>query len=97
MAYPMMMNALDYHHHGGEELVLVPADAQGVDSFLEPLRKRFAPNLVWISSAGKGIEELAPLVKGREPVDGKTTAYLCRNRTCQAPTTEPEEMLRQLR
>lgn len=91
----MMMNALDYHHHGGEELVLVPVPSQPLDPFLDPLRKRFDPYLVWVS-AGKGIEELAPLVKGREPVDGKVTAYLCRNQTCQAPTTDPEEVLKQL-
>ena len=49
-----------------------------------------------VSARGEGFEELAPLVKDRTLLGGRATAYLCRNRTCEAPTNDPEEILTQL-
>ena len=44
------------------------------------------------ASAGAGM----PLLEGRTMVDGKTTAYVCRNYACELPVTDPAALARQL-
>ena len=33
-----------------------------------------------------------PIGQGRGPIDGKPAAYVCRNRTCEAPLTSAEAL-----
>jgi uncharacterized protein YyaL (SSP411 family) len=37
-----------------------------------------------------------PLLLGRQAIDGRATAYVCRGFACQRPTTEPADLARQL-
>ena len=37
-----------------------------------------------------------PLLAGKQAINGKPTAYVCRNYACQRPTTDPRELGRQL-
>ena len=39
-----------------------------------------------------GTEATVPLLAGRRPVDGAPAAYVCRDFTCQAPVTTPEQL-----
>jgi len=93
LGHPLMLNAVDFHHHGAQELVLVGPDSGAAKTFLDPLRAKFAPYLVWVKAGEEGIEQIAPIVKGKEPLEGKPTAYLCRDQACQAPTTDPSVIL----
>ena len=59
---------------------------------------RFLPNLV---AAGMidGHHEMTsgvPLLEGRTAIDGKPTAYVCRNRACELPVTERTALAKQL-
>jgi len=38
----------------------------------------------------------SPMLSARIAVDGKPTAYVCRNHVCQRPVTEPAELAQQL-
>jgi len=98
IAHPMMMNALDYFYHGGEELVLAIPEGESATGFLDPLRKRFSPYLVWIAAERESpVPELAAMLGGKDVVEGKATAYLCRDRKCLPPTTDPKEILERLK
>ena len=71
--------------------------------FLHPQRERivrgrFVPNKV-VALRAPGDEEAAsavPLLAGRDQLDGRPAAYVCRNFACRAPTSDPDELARQL-
>jgi uncharacterized protein YyaL (SSP411 family) len=52
------------------------------------VREEFRPHLVLAGGEPDGV----PLLAGREPVEGRTTAYVCEQFACRAPVTEPREL-----
>ena len=42
------------------------------------------------------LSRLLPWVSSMRMVEGRATAYVCRDFTCQSPTTSPEELAAQL-
>ncbi|MGD3107931.1 thioredoxin domain-containing protein [Streptomyces sp. YGL11-2] len=57
-----------------------------------------APGTV-VALGAPGADDAAevPLLMARPLVDGKPAAYVCRNFTCERPTTDPEELAERLR
>ncbi len=45
-----------------------------------------------VIAVGDGVGEPIPLLAGKGAVDGGPAAYVCRNFSCQAPVTEPEQL-----
>jgi len=81
---PQMLVALEYARSKPRQIVLVGEPSP----FLAELRKRFLPNRA-LMLAGEELARRLPLVAGMKPIDGKSTAYVCENYTCQLPTTDP--------
>jgi uncharacterized protein len=52
------------------------------------VRASFRPHLVLAGGESDGV----PLLKGREPVNGRPAAYVCERFVCKAPVTEPREL-----
>jgi len=102
-AMPDMLMALDYRLDHAKEIVIVePAAGDGgVAKLLTPLRRAFVPNRV-VARVADGDERdalvaLVPLVRGRRALGGRATAYVCRDRVCRLPTSDPAVFADQLR
>ncbi len=98
-AFGRMLSVLDFYLGGAAEVALVGHFGHDdMNAMLRAVRTPFAPNKV-VAAYEPGAEDVArevPLLEGRPAVKGKATAYICRNYICQAPSTDPEEVLAQL-
>jgi uncharacterized protein YyaL (SSP411 family) len=89
--------ALDFHLGPKVEVALVTPHGNA-----EPLAAevfgRFLPNRVVAGMVAGDAEAAAgmPLLHGRTLIDGKTTAYVCRNYACELPVTDRAALARQL-
>jgi uncharacterized protein YyaL (SSP411 family) len=96
-AFGRLLAAMDFHLGRPVELAVIGrlTDPQ-VSDFLEVARARYLPNrLVVVASPGGPLQSI-PLLSERHAISGKVTAYLCEGFVCQAPTTDPAELQRQL-
>jgi uncharacterized protein YyaL (SSP411 family) len=68
---------------------------------LGALHTAFLPRTVVIlkqaGNRGAEVEGIAPFTSGLHPLEGKATAWVCRDFTCSLPTRDPAVMMRQLR
>jgi uncharacterized protein YyaL (SSP411 family) len=90
--------ALDFHLGPRVEVVLVGAAGDGLEPLVSEVFGRFLPNRVVagiVSGDRRGADRL-PLLESREAVDGRATAYVCRNHACDLPATDRETLARQL-
>lgn len=82
--------------NGGAEVVLAgDRKAAGVQAMLQALNSAYRPGIV-IMLADAGLADIAPYTAGYKAIDNKPTAYVCRGGQCNTPTTDINEMLRQL-
>jgi hypothetical protein len=84
-AFAHLLQALDFHFASVKEVALV---GPGREPLERAVRARFRPHVVLAGGDPDGV----PLLEGREPVDGRATAYVCEHFACRRPVTEPEEL-----
>jgi uncharacterized protein len=82
--------------NGGAQLALVgdPSDA-AFRALAGRAGEVFVPSLV-VAGGKPGHPSHPALMRDREALDGRPTAYVCRGFTCSLPTTDPDELERQL-
>jgi uncharacterized protein YyaL (SSP411 family) len=89
----------------GQTEVVIVGRREGEDTrrLLDALRSEFLPFVsVHLrdpsadADAGAG-PGMAPYMREMRPIGSAATAYVCRNRTCNRPTTSVSEMLKQLK
>ena len=97
-AFTQLLSAVAFGVGPSWEVVI--AGKRGSDdaaAMLAALRGSYHPHKVVIfHPQGDGraeIAQLAPFVAKQNSLDGKATAYVCRNYACKAPTTDVAEML----
>jgi uncharacterized protein YyaL (SSP411 family) len=98
---PMMLAALSTYHAGMPQVVLVgDGDSRDVQALRDVVRRRYMPTAITVAvnSANRDrLDRLLPWMAAMKARDGRPTAYVCRDFSCQAPTTEARELDRQLR
>jgi uncharacterized protein YyaL (SSP411 family) len=88
-AFGHLLQAVAFHRGPVREVAIVGEDPAPL---LEAVRAEYRPRLVL--AGGESGE--VPLLEGRTPVDSRTAAYVCENFACQAPVTEPADLIAQL-
>jgi uncharacterized protein YyaL (SSP411 family) len=97
-AHTQFMLAVDYVAGPSYEITVAghPGSADTI-AMARALNKAFIPNKVVlfrpIAEDTPDITRLAQFTKNQVAIDDKTTAYVCRNHTCQEPTTDIHRML----
>jgi uncharacterized protein len=94
-AFSHMLEAADFFQHGPTEIVIVaePGDPQRHE-WLRWLGRIYLPNRMIVAlDPNRTNDSLVPeAAVGKEQIDGRITAYVCRERTCSSPATTLEEL-----
>ena len=102
MVVSEMLLAVDFHLDTPKEIVIVvPHVREEAEPFLDELNATFLPNrILAIVAEGKELEShtvIIPLLEGKVARGGQSTAYVCENRICDLPTTDPAVFATQIR
>jgi uncharacterized protein YyaL (SSP411 family) len=84
-AFGHLLQALDFRLAQVREVALVGDELGPLERVV---RDEFRPHLVLAGGEPDGV----PLLEGRDPVDGRATAYVCEQFACKAPVTEPDQL-----
>jgi hypothetical protein len=90
-----LLCALDAWHQGWDEVAIIgPRQDESTRALLAKARAEFRPNMVIAVSEGEGFagSERIPLLAGRGMIDGRPTAYVCRDYVCERPVVDPDEL-----
>jgi len=79
-----------------EIAIVGPPDAGDTAGLLGIARQRYLPGrVIGIADPRRGPSSI-PLLHGRDVIDGRATAYVCRRGQCRIPTTDAATFARQL-
>jgi uncharacterized protein YyaL (SSP411 family) len=98
-AFAAMLNALDLALATPREVAVVgDLEAPDTRAMLDALDRRWLPNVIIVAARPDDAEAQGriPLLQDRPQQHGKATAYVCERFVCNLPTTDVEEMVRQL-
>ena len=93
-----MLLALDWRLDAPKQVVVATTGArEEAASFLATLRTRLVPNrILAVTAPGDGLAALVPVTEGKLALGGHATGYVCENRVCDLPTTDPAVFARLL-
>ncbi|MGH7932694.1 MAG: thioredoxin domain-containing protein [Candidatus Binataceae bacterium] len=94
-AFSHMLEAVDLYQREPTEIVLVGDRASAeFKEWVKRLGQVYVPNRALFAVDPKATETafMPEQARGKSQVDGKLTAYLCRERTCGAPMTSFKEL-----
>ena len=93
-----MLLAFLYAKGPRQEAVIVEEKGGEAGAMLKALQQEFLPHTVslHISPEHAEIKKIAPFLQGYTAAEGTTAAYICQNRACRPPVTDPAEFKRLL-
>ncbi len=92
-AFGRVLSSLEFHLGDVKEIVVLGEQGNELE---REVWKGFYPNKVVVASRPGVHDDLIPLLAGKKSLDGKPTAFVCRDFTCQRPTNSSEELKLQL-
>ncbi len=101
LAMTDMLIALDFALQENKEIVLVLGQQQEHNqAMLNTLREAYIPEHVTIIVDAQAIlpekENISPLLDAKRLMNGKATAFVCINKVCKLPVTDPMAFSKQL-
>ncbi|MBI2818428.1 MAG: thioredoxin domain-containing protein [Acidobacteria bacterium] len=101
-AHERLLSGIEAWHEGFQEIAIVgPLDNPQTEELLRAIYSSYLPNKIvalldpaWPDAAE--ITRCVPLLADKKMLDGKPTAYVCRNYACQAPATDVATLRQQL-
>lgn len=90
------LQSVDFITGTAREIIITGRkDASDTQQLRQHLNRHFLPRSVQILNDPEDelIPELAPYLSDYEMKDGRATAYVCQNYSCELPTTDPEKMM----
>jgi uncharacterized protein YyaL (SSP411 family) len=96
-----MLLAVDFEVDTSKEVLLVrPGPDTDLAPLLDVLRTTYLPNrIVSVVAQGEELDahaQLVPLLRGKKARNGEVTAYVCEDRVCRFPTSDPAVFAEQL-
>ncbi len=92
--FAQWLNATSFILAKPREVALIGSQEE-LGPLLAVLRSGYRPFQV-LAASSEEAEVSVPLLENRSRIDGKGTAYVCRQFVCQAPVTSPDALARQL-
>jgi uncharacterized protein len=97
---PMMLAALSTYHAGVPQIVVVgEPDADDTRALSEVVRRHYIPTAVVVpvrEAQREPLSRLLPWTSSLHRLEGRATAFVCRDFACQTPTTSVDELDAQL-
>ncbi|UCD01751.1 MAG: thioredoxin domain-containing protein [Promethearchaeota archaeon] len=98
LAYTQFMVAIDFAIGPTYSLVIAgDSDAEDTLDLIKLIQQEYIPNKVIIhrktEHESPDMDKLSNFIKFFIKLDNKTTAYVCINKTCQPPTSNPHKIL----
>lgn len=86
--------AIDYHLFPGPDIVIVgPVKDKSTNKFIDIATEYYDPNrLVIVNDPSCNLSHIISWLSEKPMIDGKVTAYYCKEYTCLKPATKPEEL-----
>ncbi len=95
-AFGHLLCALDLFLSSPFEIAIIGnPDSDDTRALTETIFHRYLPNRVVAFASGVGAQNIK-LLENRGQIGGKATAYVCHNFICEAPVTDPGQLIAQL-
>ena len=102
LALSEMLLALDFYLDTCRQIIIITPQGRKTDAepFLTEFRNQFIPNRTLTIVSEEELQSCSSIIPGiqeKSAIDGKTTAYVCKNGTCQLPAQDPRIFSGQLK
>lgn len=95
---PEMMSGLLLHEHGLDLVAVIGPDSEETTKFVNICRQFYIPGMIIVHVDPQSPSEFQKRANDKfKMINDKTTVYICHNKVCRLPVTDPEKLEDNLR